>query len=142
MGQRLCPSPRLLATFSLGNGAQIYRADFFDVPTDFWLNMYWLLLCGTLIYLLGYGIRALLVLRKDERSRRIANVYLLASISGFIACLIRISTAFVTPLQHIEGGSLVWLFACLCGAGFAWRRRIPGGKRSNGLSGRRFACSC
>ena len=74
--------PLLLATFSLGNGAQIYRADFFDVPTDFWLNMYWLLLCGTLIYLLGYGIRALLVLRKDERSRRIANVYLLASIGG------------------------------------------------------------
>ena len=122
--------PLLLATFSLGNGAQIYRADFFDVPTDFWLNMYWLLLCGTLIYLLGYGIRALLVLRKDERSRRIANVYLLASISGIIACLIRISTAFVTPLQHIEGGSLVWLFACMCGAGFAlasaysWRQKV------------------
>ena len=28
------------------------------VPTDFWLTVYWLLLCGTLIYLLGYGIRA------------------------------------------------------------------------------------
>ena len=28
------------AAFSLGNGAQIYRADFFDMPTDFWLNMY------------------------------------------------------------------------------------------------------
>ena len=68
----------LLATFSLGNGAAIYRPDFFDVPTDFWLNTYWLLLCGTLIYLLGYGSRALLVLRKDPRSRRIANVYLVA----------------------------------------------------------------
>ena len=48
-------------------------------PTDFWLNTYWLLLCGTLIYLLGYGSRALLVLRKDPRSRRIANIYLFAS---------------------------------------------------------------
>ena len=99
------------------------------------------MLCGTLIYLLGYGIRALLVLRRDQRSRRIANAYLVAS-SGIVACLIRVTTAFVSPLQGIEGGSLVWLFACLCGAGFAWRRRIPGGKRSNGLSGRRFACSC
>ena len=28
--------------------AKIYMADFLRVPTDFWLSMYWLLLCGTL----------------------------------------------------------------------------------------------
>lgn len=122
--------PLLLATFSAGNGARIYRADFFKVPTDFWLDMYWLLLCGTLIYLLGYGIRALLVLRKDPRSRRIANVYLVSSASGIAACLVRLTTAFVTPLQRLEGGTLVWVFACLCGAGFAlasahsWRQKL------------------
>jgi hypothetical protein len=33
--------------------------------------MYWLLPCGPLTYLLGYGFRALLILRKDPRSRRI-----------------------------------------------------------------------
>jgi hypothetical protein len=111
--------PLLLATFSLGNGARIYRPDFFEVPTDFWLNMYWLLLCGILIYLLSYGARALLVLRRDPRSTRIANVYLVASISGIAACLVRIVTAFVPQWQAIEGGTLVWIFACGCGAGFA-----------------------
>jgi hypothetical protein len=111
--------PLLLATFSMGNGARIYRSDFFTVPTDFWLSAYWLLLCGTLIYLLGYGSRALLVLRRDPRSRRIANVYLMASASGIIACTIRIITAYVPPLQELEGGTLVWFFACTCGAGFA-----------------------
>jgi hypothetical protein len=111
--------PLLLVTFSLGNGARIYKPDFFEVPTDFWLNTYWLLLCGTLIYLLVYGSRALLVLRKDPRSRRIANVYLVASISGIVACAVRITTAYVTPIQGLEGGTLVWLFACMCGAGFA-----------------------
>ncbi len=111
--------PLLLATFSLGNGAAIYRPDFFTVPTDFWLSAYWLLLCGTLIYLLGYGSRALFVLRQDPRSRRIANVYLLASASGITACTIRIITAYVPPLQDLEGGTLVWFFACFCGAGFA-----------------------
>jgi hypothetical protein len=122
--------PVLLATFSVGNGAKVYVADFFRVPTDFWLSMYWLLLCGTLTYLLGYGMRALLVLRKDPRSRGIANMYLLASASGITACLVRITTAFVMPLQRVEGGSLVWLFACLCGAGFAlasahsWRQKL------------------
>jgi len=111
--------PLLLATFSLGNGAIIYKPDFFEVPTDFWLNTYWLLLCGTLIYLLVYGARALLVLRQDPRSRLIANVYLVASASGILACTVRIVTAYVTPLQTVEGGTLVWIFACGCGAGFA-----------------------
>ena len=111
--------PLLLVTFSVGNGAAIYRPDFFEVPTDFWLNLYWLLLCGTLIYLLGYGSRALLILRKDARSRRIANVYLIASIAGITACIVRIVTAFVPALQAVEGGTLVWIFACMCGAGFA-----------------------
>ncbi|WP_422747452.1 hypothetical protein ACN27E_06210 [Mycobacterium sp. WMMD1722] len=111
--------PLLLATFSFGNGAAVYRADFFDTPTDGWLSAYWLLLCGMLIYLLGYGARALLVLRKDPRSRRLANVYLAACASGILACVIRIATAFVPQLQAIEGGTLVWLFACSCGAGFA-----------------------
>jgi hypothetical protein len=111
--------PLLLAAFSLGNGARVYRPDFFEVPTDFWLAAYWLLLCGTLIYLLGYGCRALLVLRKDPRSRRIANIYLVASASGIIACAVRITTAYVPALQTVEGGTLVWFFACMCGAGFA-----------------------
>lgn len=111
--------PLLLVTFSLGNGAHIYRADFFTVPTDFWLSVYWLLLCGMLIYLLGYGWRALLVLRKDPRSRVIANVYLVASASGIMACVVRITTAFVPELQAVERGILVWIFACICGAVFA-----------------------
>jgi hypothetical protein len=111
--------PLLLATFSLGNGAAIYQADFFQLPTDVWLSAYWILLCGTLIYLLGYGSRALLILRKDPRSRTVANVYLAASVSGMMACLVRIVTALVPSLQPIENGTLVWLFACMCGAGFA-----------------------
>ncbi|MDT5075646.1 MAG: hypothetical protein QOJ80_283 [Mycobacterium sp.] len=111
--------PLLLATFSLGNGAAIYQADFFQLPTDFWLSAYWILLCGTLIYLLGYGSRALLILRKDPRSRTVANVYLAASVSGMMACLVRIVTALVPSLQPIENGTLVWFFACMCGAGFA-----------------------
>lgn len=111
--------PLLLATFSLGNGAAIYRADFFEVPTDLWLRLYWLLLCATLIYLLGYGFRATLVLRHDPRSRQIANIYLAASVSGMAACVVRIATAFLPALQSVERGILVWFFACVCGAGFA-----------------------
>jgi len=64
-------------------------------------------------------VRALLVLRKDPKSRAIANVYLVASGSGILACAIRIITAYVVPLQIWDGGTLVWIFACGCAAGFA-----------------------
>jgi hypothetical protein len=30
-----------------------------------------------------------------------------------------ITTAFVTPIQGLVGGALVWFFACMCGAVFA-----------------------
>ena len=129
--------PLLLVTFSSGNGARIYRPDFFTVPTDIWLSVYWLLLCGTLIYLLGYGFRAMLILRKDPRSRMIANVYLVASASGIAACIVRITTAFFHPIQALEGGRLVWFFACLCGAVFAlaaahsWRAKTKWFTRAN-----------
>jgi hypothetical protein len=111
--------PLLLGAFSLGNGARIYSADFFELRTDFWLAAYWIMLCGMLIYLLGYGSRALLILRKDPRSRTVANIYLAASVSGILACVVRVVTALVPSLQPIENGTLVWVFACMCGAGFA-----------------------
>jgi hypothetical protein len=33
--------------------------------------------------------------------------------------MVRIVTAFVPQWQALEGGTLVWIFACGCGAGFA-----------------------
>ncbi len=124
--------PVLLATFWLGNGAAVYHPDFFQLRTDFWLSAYWLLLCSMLFYLLAFGVRAMLVLRRDPRSRRIATVYLIASASGMLACAIRILTALVPELQPLENGRLVWFFACACGAVFAlaaahsWRVKIRG----------------
>lgn len=122
--------PLLLAAFTAGNGAAVYRPDFFDVPTDFWLDVYWLLLCSMLAYLLIFASRALLVLRRDPRSRKIANIYLAASTAGVIACGVRIATALVDQLQAMDGSVLVWTFACIGGVVFAfgsahsWRRRV------------------
>ena len=109
----------LLATFSLGNGAAVYRPDFFQVPTDFWLTAYWILLCTTLMYLLGYGARAMFILRRDPRSRRIANSLphrvgqRHAGLRGTYRDGLRAAVAAPT------GAMLVWLFACTCGIVFA-----------------------
>lgn len=122
--------PLLLATFTLSRGSKTYARDFFALPTDFWLSVYWILLTATLAYLLLFGSRALLVLRKDPRSRRFANLYLVASASGIAACVVRMLTALIPPLQGPEGAALVWFFSCMCGASFAlisaqsWRQKI------------------
>jgi hypothetical protein len=111
--------PLLLAAFDLSGGSKIYARDFFAMRTDFWLSVYWVLLTGTLGYLLVFGSRALMVLRKDPRSKNIANCYLAASISGISACLVRMVTAVIPALQGSASAWLVWVFCCMCGAGFA-----------------------
>jgi hypothetical protein len=122
--------PLLLATFTLSAGSKSYVRDFFAMPTDFWLSVYWILLTGTLGYLLLFGSRALLVLRNDPRSRNIANLYLVASASGISACVVRGTTALIPALQGPVTAGMVWFFCCLCGAGFAltsarsWRQRL------------------
>jgi hypothetical protein len=122
--------PLLLATFTLSRGSKTYARDFFALPTDFWLSVYWILLTATLAYLLLFGSRALLVLRKDPRSRRFANLYLVASASGVAACAVRMTTALIAPLQGTPSTALVWFFSCTCGATFAlisaqsWRQKI------------------
>ena len=122
--------PLLLATFTLSRGSKTYARDFFSLPTDFWLSVYWILLTATLAYLLLFGSRALLVLRKDPRSRHFANLYLVASASGIAACVVRMITALIPVLQGPVGAALVWFFCCTCGASFAlisaqsWRQKI------------------
>jgi hypothetical protein len=122
--------PLLLATFTLSRGSKTYVRDFFAMPTDFWLSVYWVLLTGTLAYLLVFGSRALLVLRRDPRSRHFANLYLLASASGVAACVVRMTTALIPLLQGPVSTALVWFFSCTCGASFAlisaqsWRQKI------------------
>lgn len=122
--------PLLLATFTLSRGSRVQTRDFFALPTDFWLSVYWVMLCGTLAYLLVFGSRALLVLRQDPRSRNVANMYLVFSASGVGACLVRIVTALIPTFQNTATIAMVWFFACACGAGFAltsaesWRQRV------------------
>ncbi|SKU71311.1 GP55 protein [Mycobacteroides abscessus subsp. massiliense] len=124
--------PILFVTFSLGTGSEVYRADFFRVPTDVWLTAYWITLCGMLIHLLWYGYRALIPLRSAPGSRLLATAYSLSALSGMAACVVRVVTAVALPggVQDTFWASfIVWLFACACGVGFAamsakrWRDR-------------------
>lgn len=121
-----------LPAFTLGAGARIYQPDFFRIPTDFWLTAYWVIVCGMIAYLLIYGARALLVLRDDPRSRRVADIYLAAAAAGVIAAVCRIAVSFLpaTYQDAWPASMTVWVFSALWGAGFAltsacsWRQKI------------------
>ena len=78
-----------------------------------------LLLLAIVGFVALFGGRALLVLRKNPDSRRIANIYLFATASGIMACATRILTSLVPELQPLEDGKFVWVFACMCGGVFA-----------------------
>ena len=71
------------------------------MPTDGWLTLYWVILCGTLAWLLGYSAKALTILREDPRSRRIAQVYLVSVLCGLMACGVRLVTAFNPSFQGV-----------------------------------------
>lgn len=111
--------PLMLAAFTLGNGSRIVMPDFFDVPCDNWLAAYWIMFCAVTAYLLGFGARALFILRDDPRSTRIANIYLFACFCGIATCIIRIYCCFDYQFELGIGGPLMWVTACMCGSIFA-----------------------
>lgn len=118
----------LLAVFSIGGiGAAVAMH---GQRPGMWMNVYWALLCGTLIYLLTYACRALLILRKDWRQRRVADLYLAACASGVLACASRMITTLIPPVQertlvNIAVGVLgcMWLGGFALASSYSWRQK-------------------
>ncbi|WP_299563981.1 hypothetical protein [uncultured Mycolicibacterium sp.] len=120
----------MLVFFTLGNGAAVYSPDFFLVPSDLWLAVYWVLAAALLIYLQIQAVRALTLLRDDPRSRLVANWSLVAVSFGIAACLLRIVTVVFPRSGDVFTTFWVWVLACLCGsilalaATYSWRRKL------------------
>jgi len=115
----------LVAVFVIADEG--YHPDLFPVHIgNRWLGVYWLLLGGLLIYLLGYAGRVLLILRADSRSTTTVDLYLVSA--GFVvaANVIQMTTAWA----GIDVTLPVWLCACLGATGFAygsarsWRAKV------------------
>src|ERR1700754_978075 len=82
--------PLMLAGWAFGNGSKVYRSNFYEVPGDAWLKIYWLVFSAMLIYLLAWTLRALLVLRRIPRHRPTVTVYLALVVAGIAVCTARI----------------------------------------------------
>lgn len=113
--------PAMMALFTSSHGVQIYRDDFFRTPTDWPLSVYWWVACGTLVYLLGYSICALVPMWREPSVRGLALAYMASAGAGALACVAGMVTAVLpVAIQDTVAASLtIWVPACACGAGFA-----------------------
>lgn len=122
-GPALVSIPLLLVTFCAGNGVRVYRPDFMTVPCDLWLDVYWIILGATLVHLLVYTCRALWIIRRDERSRRTANVYIFA-LSIASACYATPALVILAPgLDIAQARWLVWTGLCVAALIYSWAAR-------------------
>jgi hypothetical protein len=93
-----------------------------------WMSVYWTLMDGTLMTLLAYACRGLLILRQDCRQRLIADLYLLSFAFGILCCIGRLSIN-LTPIPATSLNFVVRMLACTWMAGFAltsaysWRQK-------------------
>lgn len=107
--------PLLVAVFFIADEG--YHPDLFPAHVStVWFGAYWLVLGCLLVYLFGYAVRVLLIVRKDPRSAATANLYLISAGFGVAATVIQVSTAEA----GIDITLPVWLCACLGAIGFAY----------------------
>jgi hypothetical protein len=121
----------LIAVTMSGNLRQqrLNCPDFYDVPYDGWLRLYWATYGAVLAYLLVYLVRLLWVLRRDPRSQRGADLLLTAAAAGIPGAVTLVANALAAPSPH-HLSLWAWFLACApaslaayaCGA--SWRSRL------------------
>jgi hypothetical protein len=90
--------------------------DFFTCPLDNYLTAYWVLVCGFIAYLLAFTCLPLWLLRRDERNRRTATVYLIGCGLGVGVCALRIATVG----SSINCSQWFWIGDSFIAAAFAY----------------------
>ncbi len=95
----------MFALLVIGRGGHVYRPYFFDIPFDLSLRLYWTLFSMTMIWIMLYAGRAMLVLRMCHRSRPVVNFYLLASAAGILAAMLAIATVSPPSTTSLESTS-------------------------------------
>jgi hypothetical protein len=95
---------------------QVPSGYFADIPPDGWLAAYWILFCGTLLYLEILLGLLLLRVREDKRSRRLADWYLVAVMYAIVGISVRLVTV---AYGDNADARYMWLFGCLSVMTFA-----------------------
>lgn len=109
---------------------QHFAADYFRVPLDGWLSVYWLFYCGTLLYMLALASWLLFVLGADRRSRHTARFFMLGCGCGVAATSAWIIAILADSRSVLGDGDLAWMLVCSAtlffaiGSARSWRQKI------------------
>jgi hypothetical protein len=109
----------LAAVFVAGDIDDRYIADAVAAETTPWLRAYWLTMTAACFYLLWHIGQALLILRRDDRSRRAATAYLVAV--GISVCCGAAFIVAIEPLQWVMVRGEVVAYAIA--ASYTWRSK-------------------
>jgi hypothetical protein len=129
--------PVMLFLFVHSPNADRRQPDMMAAPTDWWLDFYWTLLAGFLIYIFRGTMIGLFYLRRDPRNRHTATIYIAACAAGIFGCTVRIATTWL----DINCADCMWWVSCVGGATIAyaaaasWRAKVrwlAGEKRKTG----------
>lgn len=99
IGAPACIAMSLMTAIFVTGPGKAYVPDTVAAVTTPWLRAYWLVIAVSLSYILTLVTQALLVLRRDPRSRRAANSYL---------CAVGVSAACIVAFQ-LEIPLLQWV---------------------------------
>lgn len=104
-----------------------YGPDFLAVHGHNLLDLYLIVFCTFAVYLMGYAVLALIELRQQPASKRIATAYLGATSLGILASTLIIVDAVIgKPIATGWVTSLLGTFALAAAAiacGLAWKRK-------------------
>ncbi|MEB3022063.1 hypothetical protein [[Mycobacterium] crassicus] len=107
--------PAMVAAFIVADAD--YRPDGFSTDeSGGWSDVYWVLLCGLLLYLSAYAMRLLLMVRSDPRAKETIELYTASSAFALTAIFAQLSTTWTDT----DVSSLVWLCVCVSVGIFAY----------------------
>lgn len=112
--------PILTALFLKSSASDHPVDNFFAAQSDIYLTAYWILLCGVLAYSLLYAVFIFTSAVPQLRTtgyKVLVTAYTLSSSCGLIATSYKVVGATVGT--DAATAPFVWLFATLCGTGFA-----------------------
>jgi hypothetical protein len=117
--------PLLIGCFVVSDCGNDYVSDLVFAPVTPALACYWLLMVVGAAYLLGNTVWALLILRRDPRSIRVATLYL-AAVCGSICCLACVVVSFVVDGLNVAAWLLIRaeVVAYAAVAAYSWHRKI------------------
>lgn len=119
-------APLLLAFLTMSPNASSDHPDMYDCQTDYWLDLYWTLLCSFIAYTLYQTTTALHILRAEARNKRTAAIYITACWCAITDCALRIITTWTDD----DYDQWFWIGNCFVAVAFAyaagqsWQKKV------------------